>query len=146
MEFYWQLTYGDYKDLQSVKIPPASVETIKRRWSAGDVIHLSTGSIPANQVRSFEITDKQFNAVPLLEAASQAFNEPVVTDEGIGTRWVKKPVTQAKWDKYYSASPGYKYLDQMNNMVMVAFKVATHDVDVTKTPYCNESEVQQLTR
>lgn len=147
-EYYWELKYGSYKDLKSVMIPPASVDQVKHRWDGGEPIHLTgRASIPANQIREFEITDKLFTTQPLLESVAQAFNEPIVNEDGsVAARWVKKTVTQDKWNRMLSNIPGYRALDGDNGMMTIAFKLAIHDIDPTKTPYCTEEEVRQLER
>lgn len=146
MEFYWELKYGDYKDLRSVMIPPASVVTVKKRWDSQEPIHLSSGSIPANQIRSFEITDRPFNPVPMIEEVSQVFKEPMYNDDGeVRARWVKQIVTKNKWDKHYSSIPSYKLLDDNGNMATIAFVKAIHDINPAVTPYCTGDEVKRLT-
>lgn len=146
MEFYWKLEYGDYKDLKSIMIPPASVEAVKRRWEQGQPINLSQGSIPPSQIRSFEMSDKPFSSQPMLTAgAAQAFHEPIITADGVEARWVKKSVTKNSWEKRYSQINGYKLLGDDGNMAVVAFKLATHDVNPGVTPYCTEAEIKMLT-
>lgn len=146
MEFYWKLEYGDYRDPKSVMIPPGKVQVVQKRWDNGDPIHLNTGSIPANQIRSFEITNRPVTEQPLIEGAAQAFKEPILTKNGIACKWVKKDVTQDQWNRYFSSIPGYKRLFDDSTMVTVAFIKAIHDIDVNKTPYCTPEEVKYLTK
>lgn len=164
MEYYWELKYGTRDDMRSALIAPDKVEVIAKRLGNGDPIYLSTAVIPANQVRSFEQTDKAYGQQKLLEDASQAFKEPIETDmgeqnflkadgttgtvhyKGIKGRWVKMEVTQNKWEKFYSAIAGYKLLRIEGGIATVAFILAVHDINQQKTPYCTEQEIQQLTR
>lgn len=146
MEYYYELKYGDYKDLKTVYIPPASVASVYNRWENGQPIKLSTGGIPANQIRSFEKSDRPFNSQPLLEAVAQAFKEPMVTDGEVNIKWVKKVVTKDKWERYYSASPGYRRLDESDGLTTVAFRVPTHLVNSNTMQYCDEQEISRLTR
>src|ERR1035438_4291585 len=111
MEYYWELLQFDGT---RVMIPPSAVELVKRRWDSGQPIHMNTGSIPANQIKSFTQTNEPFGQAKLLEDVAQAFKEPMETLDGsIESRWVKKNVTQAKWDKHYSHI-GYKRLGDSN--------------------------------
>lgn len=143
--YYWELKWGKYPEpIRSVLIPPDKVEVIKRRWGNGDLINLSTSSIPANQIKSFEMTDKPYTEQRLIDAVAQAFKEPVLSGEAIGSRWVKLNVTQDKWSRFYSVTPGYKNLGEFNGLTVVAFKKAIHDIDVQITPYCDDDEVKQL--
>lgn len=145
--FYWELRYGDFKNPTTVMIPPAAVEVIKRRWEADQPIHLSTGSVPANQIRSFEMTDKPMATQHVLEDVAQAFKEPMYTEDGaIITRWVKQTVTHAKWDKHYSAIHSYRLLGESGAMAIIAFRKATHEIDQSVTPYCTDEEVNRLTK
>lgn len=142
MEFYWELVQFDGT---RIEVPPAAVEVIKRRWDAGQPIHTARqGSIPHNQIKHFRPTDKVFTAQPLLEAAAQAFNEPVVESEAIMCRWVKKRVTQQNWGRYYSHHP-YKKLGEEGGMVLVGFRLPIHQINAVNTPYCTDDEVRELT-
>lgn len=141
--FYWELIQHDGTRLE---IPPNGVDVIKRRMEQGQVIHTAhSGSIPANQIKTFRPTEKPFTDMALLESASQAFNEPVYTEDGILARWVKKQVPQSKWDKYY-APTGYRKLHDMNGMVTVAFRLPVHQINQLVTPYCSSDEVKMLTK
>jgi hypothetical protein len=151
-EFYWELIQFDGTVLS---IPPKAVELVKRKISNNEPINTPNAIIPANQVKSFRITDRPFNSQPLLEAASQAFKEPIYVQvegmggrmyEAIAARWVKRTVTQDKWNRYYSSIPSYRKLDDIGGMVVMAFVKPIHDIDPLVTPYCTEDEVRKLER
>lgn len=150
-QFYWEIIE---RDDTVTKIPPDSVQVVQKRLGNGDPIHTRTRSIPASQVRSFRITGERYSVQPLLEAASQAFNEPILTENTgvngtremvVKTRWVKIIVPMDKWYKYYSASPGYKMLGELNGMAELAISKPIHLIDVNKTPYCTDVEITKLT-
>lgn len=144
MEFYWQI---EQFDGTTVDIPPSAVTTIQKRWDDKQPIHLSSGSIPSNQIKAFRITSRQFGGQPLLESAAQAFKEPLITEDGsIAARWVKKQVTQREWNKHYAGISAYRKLDYDQSMVSVAFILPTHQIDMGKLSYCTAEEVQELTR
>lgn len=147
MEFYWELIQFDG---ERIEIAPQYVEQIKRKMANNEPIQTTTAMIPANQVKKFQVTDKMFTSQPLLEAAAQAFKEPVITEKNgeelIESRWVKKTVTKDRWGRYYSQSPGYKFLNDDSGMAVIAFRLAIHDIDSGKTPYCTEDEVRVLTK
>jgi hypothetical protein len=144
MDFYWELIQ---KDGTIIEIPPDAVDVVKRRWEQGLPIHTKhQGSIPPSQISAFRPTEKPATSQPLLEEVAQAFNEPVINDdESIAVKWVKKRVTQNKWDKYYGPT-GYKKLGDENGMVTVAFRLPIHQVDPQLLQYCDESEIRQLER
>jgi len=144
-EFFWELVQRDGTVLE---IPPEAVATVKKRWEAGQPIHTKySGSIPSNQIVAFRPTDKQANQQPLLEEVARAFNEAVLEerdgDTVIITKWVKKRVPQAKFNKYYSHS-GYKKLSEEGGIVTIAWRQPVHQVDPTVVKYCDEQEIQQL--
>lgn len=149
-QYYWEITE---RDGTVTKIPPDSVEVVQRRWGDGKPIHTRTRSIPANQITSFRITGQRYSDQPLIEAASQAFREPIYTKtvekgveyEAIQARWVKSVMPMERWQRYYSNIPSYHYLGEVNGMAEVAFVVATHSIDVNKTAYCTEDEITRLT-
>lgn len=139
-EYYWELVL---RDGTKYDIPPAAVPVVKRRMEAHDPINLKTASIPYAQIEHFRITSKAFDTQPLLEAASQAFNEPIYTEDGsIQARWVKKLVTQREYSKAYTH--GYRRLGDENGMVVVAWRQPLHSIDNSVTQDCDEGEVQKL--
>lgn len=142
MEYYWELIQHDGTRLE---IPPEAVDTIKRRMANGDPINTRSMVIPVNQIKHFRQTDKPFGTQNLLEDASRAFGEPMLNKDGsIVARWVKKTVTQNKWEKFYAPS-GYRKLAEDGGMIVIAFRLPVHEIDVNMTPYCSDEEVQQLT-
>ena len=143
MEYYWEIVK---RDGSVVEVTPAAVETIRRRWDEGKAIHTRYETIPAHQIVDFRQTAKPYGT-PLLEAVAQAFNEPQFTPDGsVVARWVKKHVTTRDWAKHYSLSPGYKKLADEAGMVVVAFRLAVHDIDTAKVSYCSNDEVESLER
>lgn len=165
MEFYWQLKYGPRDELKTLYIPPAQVANVQRKWDNGQPIHTTTGSIPPSQIKEFSPSDKPFGSQALLEAGARAFHEPIyktlpekqrfrtqagetieIPYEVIEGKWVKQVTTTDKWGRYYSAIPAYRLLEESGGMAIMAFKLATHDIDPTKTPECTAEEVKRLTR
>lgn len=144
MNHYWELTL---RDGTKVQIPPEGVEVVQRRWDQGRPISTRRQVIPPNQIVSFEQTSRVKTDVPLIEAAAQAFKEPMEEEVNgeivIQARWVKKQVTQREWEKFYSAS-GYKRLPDEGGMVVVAFRLPTHQID-SKVSYCSDSDIKVLT-
>ena len=149
--YFWELTLMN-KD--KVLIPPEFVETVKRKWEAGQPIKTSRQVIPAHQITNFEKTSKQRSSPNLIEQAAQAFGEPMTrvrefsdgtSDEAVSVKWVKKQVTQREWEKYYSPH-GYKRLNSSAGIVIVAFRAATHLIDTNKVQYCTQEDIQELTK
>lgn len=147
MQYYHKLVYGDYKDLKTLWIPPASVPDIQKKMSNNEPIHLTgAGTVVPSQIRSFEPSDKPFNPQPLLDAVAGAFNEPVINEDGsIACRWVRKEVTSHQWDKHYGPI-GYKRLGDTVGMVSVAMFMPIHQIDTAKMQYCTDAEISKLTR
>lgn len=140
-EYYWELVQHDGTMLE---IPPDKVDIIKRRMEQGQPINTTSMVIPVNQVKYFRRTSKPYNPQKLIEDVAQAFNEPVLSEDGtIQAKWVKKEVTQAEYLKYYTH--GYRKLSEDGGMVTIAFRLAIHDIDVNKTPYLTDEEVKYLT-
>lgn len=145
MEYYWEIVHFDGR---LIEVVPSAVNIIRKRWDAGEPIHLPTESIAAHQIKDLRQTSKPYG-VPLLEAAAQAFKTPQYTDGdetngGIVARWVKKGVTSHEWAKHYSAIPSYKKLSSEGGIVMVAFLQAIHDIDTALVSYCTDEEEAKL--
>lgn len=150
-QYYWELVQFDGT---VTPIPPTAVKMVKRRWDNGDPIHTSAGSVPASTIKSFRQTDKLFNSQPLIEDVARAFNEPIIEkrvgangieEEVVIVRWVKKNVTQDRYNRYYSNIPGYKSLGEENGMVVMAFRQPIHQINHELQQECTESEVEKLT-
>ena len=143
MNYYWDLTL---RDGTVVEIPPAGVDVVKRRMASGQTINTKTMSIPPNEIKSFRQTERIHTEQPLLEAAAAAFDSPVYNEDGdIKVRWVKKSVPADRYNRFYSASPGYRKLGNDNGMVVVAFRLPVHQIDINKVSYCSDDEIRQLT-
>lgn len=142
-EFYWELkTY----DGQSLEIKPAAVDVVRRRLEAGEPINTTTTTIPAKQVQSFKQTDKRYITQSLLDSAAQAFKEPQITTAGeVTAKWVKKLVTNDKYNRFYSANPAYRKLGDVNGMTEIAFTLPTHLIDVNNVSYLTAEEEHMLT-
>lgn len=139
-EFYWNLVL---KDGSTIQIPPSLVAVIKRRIANREAINMRSRMVLYAEIERFEQTSRLFTARPLLEEVAQVFSEPMLTEDGdIQTRWVKKQVTPGEYAKKYTH--GYKRLPDEDGMVVVAFRKAIHDVDITTTPYLTETEVRQI--
>lgn len=168
MSYYWKLTYGPRDDLREIMIPPeptniqglTPIDIVNQRWENGLPIKTLTSSIPANQIKGFEKSDRPYSDSKLLEAGARAFKEAIETDmgtvmsmngvtvpyKGIAAKWVKQITTAQKWEKYYVAFDSYRKLYEESGMVTMAFKKATHDIDVMLTPECTQQEVDLLTK
>ena len=139
---YWELKT---KDGASIQIPPSAVDIVKRRWDAGQPIHTTARTVPPRDIVSFEKSTKILSEVPLVEAAAQAFNEPIVSENGIVARWVKKDVTQGEFNQFYSKNPAYRKLKNDAGLVVVAFKLPVHLCDESKVQYCTNDDIMSLT-
>lgn len=141
MDYYWEIVK---RDGGTVKVPPSAVGVIRKRWDEGQPIHLAKETVPAHQITDFRQTSEPYGQ-PLLEAAAAAFNEPMENPDGsMVVRWVKKAVTQAEWNTYYSRTPAYRKLGADGGMVMVAFRLPVHEIDTGKVGYCSDTEVASL--
>lgn len=141
---YWQLTLRG-GDVISVK--PDMVDTVRRKMDAGELIHTVTRSIPINEIKSFEETDTPFvdERRAMIEGAAQAFREPLVDETGaIEIKWVKKNIPMKTYMRHYSSIPSYRKLADDGNHIIVAFKLATHDIDYSLVTDCTDEEIKQL--
>ena len=139
---YWELKT---KDGASIQIPPSAVDIVKRRWDAGQPIHTTALTVSPRDIVSFEKSTKIWSEVPLVEAAAQAFHEPIVSENGIVARWVKKDVTQGEFNQFYSKNPAYRKLKNDAGLVVVAFKLPVHLCDESKVQYCTNDDIMSLT-
>lgn len=92
----------------------------------------------------FWSTDKdQFIA----DQAARAFGTPILKENGnIECRWVKKSVSDGRYEKYFSHLPGYHRLSDMGGQTMIAFRLAAHEVDLNAVENCTSDEIRRLER
>lgn len=139
-KYMWELVQHDGTTLD---IPPDLVEVVKRRMGNKEAINTKTMVIPFNQIKFFRQTSRPFSTQPLLEEVAQVFHEPLMGDNNsIQSRWVKKHVTHGEYAKKYSF--GYKRLEDEGGMIVVAFKLPTHLIDVSQTPYLTDEEMRKI--
>lgn len=141
VKYYWEIVEFDGTVTQ---IPPEAHDVIQRRWDNNQAIHTTNHSIPANQIKKFRITDKPYGEQPLLEAAAQAFRQPVYHEDAVVARWVKRSVPQQMYNRRYAGIPAYRSLGENNGMIMMAFRVPVHLIDVAQQTECTEDEVHKL--
>lgn len=150
MEYYWELIL---KDGDVIEIPPAGAPVVQKRMGNKDPINLRTRTIPFSEIKAFQQTSKPFGQ-PLLEAAAQAFDEPMEfeVDGLLGKetvlegKWVKKRVTNSEYTNHYSKIPAYRSLGSEGGMAVVAFMLPIHQIDLSEQSYCTDDEVKKLTK
>jgi hypothetical protein len=144
MDYFWELIL---KDDSVIELPPAAAPVVQKRMANRDVINLKTRSIPYSEIKEFRQSDKQFGQ-PLLEAAAQAFREPIFFDvngeQVMEAKWVKKSVSQKSYEKGYSGIPAYRKLGEDNGRVVIGFRLPVHEIDMTKVTPCTDAEVESL--
>lgn len=144
MEYYWELLT---KEGVSIYIPPESVAKVNKHMADGTPIVTRSMTVPVDQVKAFRVTNKLYSSQPLLDAAAQAFKEPVYNDDGsIVCRWVKKSVTSREYATHFSKIPSYHKLSDNGAHVWVAMLSPVHDIDLNRVEYCTEEENVRLDR
>lgn len=148
---YWLITLRGI-DGEQVRVKPENVKMVKDKMNAGGVIHTPTKSIPVDQIKSFEETDqpyinetKQIEAGKLMEDAARAFNEPVIENDAVMVKWVKKSVPTRMWHKHYSHIPTYRIISDDGNHALVAFRQPIHLMN-GELQECTEDEINKVTR
>lgn len=141
MDYYWEIVK---RGGETIEVVPSAVEVIRKRWDDGEPIHFKDMTIPAHQIVDFRKTSKPYGQ-PLIEAAAQAFSEPMITpDGGIRSRWVKKEVTHREYEKEFAGIPSYRKLGNDGGLVQVAFRLPIHEIDTARLDYCSDTEIEHL--
>lgn len=141
-DYYWEIIR---KDEPPVYIPPDKVEQVNKLWKAKEPIPTTNETVQPYTIIAFRISAKRYFRTPLLEEAAQAFNSPVLTDEGIQARWVKRLVPRRMYDKHYGSIPGYHMLSEQNGLVFVAYRLPVHLINLGEVEYCSQHEIERLT-
>lgn len=149
-QYYWELVL---RDGTQIEVPPTAVQVIQRRMGNKEAINLRTRSVPYSEIKDFRQTDKSYGAVPLIDEAARAFKEPIYTETeehgikyvGVKATWVKRRVTQERWQNYYSKQMNRK-LSEEGGMVLMAYVLPIHSIDLNEVQYCTPEEIAKLDR
>ena len=135
----WQL---ELRDKTIIEIPPHLVASVRKRMTAKEPLNLKSRVVPFSQIEKFYETEEEDTR--LLAEASQAFDEPVITEDGAMTyMWVKKTVPSERWNTHYLKIPAYRLLEQLGGSTVMAFRLPMHQLTNNVTP-CTEYEVEKL--
>lgn len=149
-QYYWQLVE---RDGTVTHVPPQHVAAVQKRLDNEQVIHFSTHSVPHHQVVKFSVSERVFSDKKLLTEAAQAFRTPIIKETvmpdgrkevSIEARWVKRKVTQERYNKFYSKSPDFHKLGEYAGMVVIAYVVPTHQVNTEETDYLSTDEIRRV--
>lgn len=140
-EFYWKIVEFDGTE---TLIPPVAVEVVKRRWDNKEPIHTTNSSIPANQIKKFEPTDKIYGQQRMVEAQAQAFREPMLVNGNIQAKWVKRSVPQQLYRRRYEGIPGYRSIGSFNGLITIAWKQPIHTINHETMEELTNEELKQL--
>lgn len=141
--YYWRL---ELRDGRVIDIPPRYVDLVKRKMDSRQPIHTNDGSIPFAQVVSFNRSSKEFTDRTLMAGVAQAFNEPLVTDEGeVKAMWAKKRMSRNEYEKQAKGST-YRKIGEEDSFVIVAFVIPVHRFDKSYMEECTDAEIRLLER
>lgn len=143
-DFYWELVL---KDGRTIPVRPNLVQRVRQKWDNREVLHFRAESVRPEDIKDFRRTSRPYSDQQLLEAASQAFKQPIINDDGsIASRWVKKLVTPQEYRNQYAGLASYRKLPDQDGMVVVAFCQPTHLIGGQQLAYCTDEEVSMLTK
>lgn len=153
MEHYWYIKKWDNTEVR-VNPKPDTIDYIKKRVSAGGGhIITKTATIAVSDIKEFYesdepvvATEKLLGSGDVTEDAARAFKEPLLADEAVVTRAVKKKVPRRKWDSYYVKAAAYHLLDEGDNYVTVGFMLPIHLIDLHLHQECTEEEASRFNR
>lgn len=152
-DLYWHIELYS-GEIIKVKPDPAKIKHIQNLISKQEgAITTPTRSIIVKDIKDFRVSDEMYTDQKLLEGASQAFKEPILTETpgpngmvyvGVKARYVKKSVPRRKWESYYSKMSSYRLLSENDNYVMMAFVLPVHSIDHTKVQELTPEEELRL--
>lgn len=146
MEYYWEIELWD-KEIIKVKPDAEKIKYIQELLAKGEgMLTTPTRSISVKNIKDFHVSDEVYTDQKLLEGASQAFNEPIETPEGIESRMVKKSVPRRRYDTHFRHISAYRVLEEGDNSVVLAFKLPTHQIDHTRVQELSPTEEFRLAK
>lgn len=146
---YWVLTM---KDGETFKVRPDYVAEVKRQMREERHVITKDWTRSVSDIKSFDSTSepvrelKALSSGNLLEEAARAFKEPLYNEDGsIVVKWVSKPVTKREYNTHYSKLPGYRFVKESGGMIIVAFRMAVHEIDESRLTPLTDYEIAKMT-
>lgn len=126
-DFYWKLILWDSEE---IKVKPENAKLIQDKIATGvGAINTPNRSIVVKSIKDFVETSERYIDQKLLEDGQTAFGEPLVIDDAVMCRWVKKSVTKREYNKYYSPHQAYRKLSDNDNYIIVTWRQPIHQID-----------------
>ena len=142
--YWWEL---ELKDGSVIPVKPDRVAWLRSKRTNKEIIQTKTRDVNPFDIVDFRMTSRPYQDNKLIAAAAQAFNEPVITDNGaIRSTWVKRQVTHREYTKHYSGISAYHRLYETDGLITVAFCLPWHAVDPAKVDYCTEDEIKTIAK
>lgn len=144
MQNYWHLELWD-KEVIKVRPDADKIKFIQAILAKGEgMITTPTRSINVKDVKGFQVSDEVYTDQKMIEGIAKAFNEPILTEYGVKSKWVKKSVPRRRWDSHYRFIPAYKMLVENDSYVVIAFKVPVHQINPLNVEELSPREILSL--
>lgn len=128
-EYYWHIELYS-GEIVKVKPDATKIQYIQKLiGQQSGAITTPTRSIVVKDIKDFRLSDEPYTDQKLIEDAAQAFKEPIITEESIACKWVKKSIPRRRWDTYYRSIPSYHLLYDNEAYVVMAFVMPIHQID-----------------
>jgi hypothetical protein len=143
-DFYWSLILYDGEE---IKVRPENVTFIQDKLATFEgFIKTPSRSIAVKSVKDFVETSERFIDQKLLEDGARAFGYPVIENDSVMCRWVKKPVTKREYNKYYAVMPAYWRLEEKDNYMVISWKQPLHLINPERMEELSPDDELNLSR
>ena len=145
--YYWII---ETWDKEKIRVKPQYATAVQNKIDTGTgFIRMPNRSINDKDIKGFELSDIVVSDQKLLEEASTAFGDPIITklddgSEAVKGTCVKKNIKRNRFDKYFKNHPSYIPIKENENSITVAFIVPTHLVDLERVTKMNVYEIEKL--
>lgn len=144
MNNYWHIELYS-GEIIKVKPNADNIKFIQEKLAKQEgAITTATRSIVVKDIKDFRLSEEPFIEQKLLEDAAHAFNEPIITERGIKSEWVRKTVPRRRWEAHYAHIPSYKFHSESDNSVTMVFKLPVHLIDRDRVQIVNSQESQDV--
>lgn len=145
MNNYWHIELYS-GEIIKVKPNADNIKFIQEKLAKQEgAITTATRSIVVKDIKDFRLSEEPFiDRKQLADGVAHAFNEPVMTKDGIKSRLVKKTVPRRKWESHYRFIPSYRFHSETDHSVTMTFRLPVHLIDQDRVQIVNSQESQDV--
>lgn len=144
MQNYWIIELWDG---EQIKVKPENAPLVQKKIATGEgSINTPDRTIIIKNIKDFRETTERYTDQKLIEAGAQAFNEPVIENDSVMCRMVKKSVTRREYTKHYAHLSAYRKIGEQDNYIVIMWLQPIHLIDYELVEEITQDDERRLAK